>query len=209
MPRLIEVAATHRNPDVTLARCLTLVETISRRAAYLALLDEHPEALARLAQLLSASSWSAEYLNRHPVLLDELLDPRALLTAPDWREFGRELRRSLMALEGDTERQMDALREAHHAQVFRLLVQDISGVLTVERLADHLSDLADTVLQVTLELCWTQLRTKHRDKPAFAVIAYGKLGGKELGYASTSTSSSCTTTRTSRRRRTTRASRSG
>jgi glutamate-ammonia-ligase adenylyltransferase len=79
---------------------------------------------------------------------------------------------------------MDWLREAHHAQVFRLLAQDLSGVLTVERLADHLSDLADVMLQATLELCWGQLRARHRDEPRFAAVGYGKLGGKELGYAS-------------------------
>jgi [glutamine synthetase] adenylyltransferase / [glutamine synthetase]-adenylyl-L-tyrosine phosphorylase len=184
MPRILEQSARHGNPDVTLARCVDLIETISRRAAYLALLDEHPQALAQLARLVSASSWSSEYLNRHPVLLDELLDARVLLAPPDWNEVGRRLRRQLMELAGDTERQMDALREAHHAQVFRLLAQDLSAALTVERLADHLSDLADLMLQVALELCWMQLRTKHCAEPNFAVIGYGKLGGKELGYAS-------------------------
>jgi len=184
VPRLIELAAACANPDATLERCLTLIETISRRAAYLALLDEHPQALAKLVELLSASSWASEYLNRHPIVLDELLDARVVTDEPDWREFGHALRIQMMAFAGDPERQMDLLREAHHAQSFRLLVQDLAGHLTVERLADHLSDLADCVLQVTLELCWTQLRTRHREFPRFAVIAYGKLGGKELGYAS-------------------------
>jgi len=184
IPCIIETSARHENPDATLARCTDLVETISRRAAYLALLDEHPQALAQLAALMSASSWAAEYLNRHPILLDELLDARALLAPPDWSEFGGSLRRQLMEFAPDAERQMDALREAHHAQVFRLLAQDLSGVLTVERLADHLSDLADVMLQVTLELCWAQLQSRHCEEPRFAVIGYGKLGGKELGYAS-------------------------
>lgn len=157
---------------------------MSRRAAYLALLDEHPAVLARLAQLLGASSWAAEYLNRHPVVLDELLDARSLLSRPDWQTFAKDLRIQLAAKEGDEERQMDWLREAHHAQVFRLLAQDLSGLLTVEQLADHLSDLADAMLQVALEMCWAQLRTRHRGEPCFAVVAYGKLGGKELGYAS-------------------------
>ena len=183
-PRLIELSAACANPDATLERCLALIETISRRAAYLALLDEHPQALAKLAELVSASSWASEYLNRHPIVLDELLDARGLTDEPDWREFGNALRGQMMAFAGDAERQMDLLREAHHAQSFRLLVQDLAGHLTVERLADHLSDLADCVLQVILELCWTQLRTRHCDFPRFAVIAYGKLGGKELGYAS-------------------------
>ena len=183
-PRLIELSAARANPDATLERCLTLIETISRRAAYLALLDEHPQALAKLAELMSASSWASEYLNRHPVVLDELLDARVITDEPDWRGFGTALRGQMMAFASDPERQMDLLREAHHAQSFRLLVQDLAGHLTVERLADHLSDLADCVLQVTLELCWTQLRTRHCEFPRFAVIAYGKLGGKELGYAS-------------------------
>jgi glutamate-ammonia-ligase adenylyltransferase len=73
----------------------------------------------------------------------------------------------------------------HQAQVFRLLAQDLAGLLTVERLADHLSALADLILEVTIELVWKDLRGKHLEgAPRFAVIGYGKLGGKELGYAS-------------------------
>ncbi len=184
VPRVIEEAGRCGNADATLARCMDLLETISRRAAYLALLAEHPEALKQLAALMSASSWSAEFLNRHPILLDELLDARLLFAPPDWREFALRLRRQMSDLTGDTERQMDALREAHHAQVFRLLAQDLSGTLTVERLADHLSDLADVMLRIVLELCWRQLGSRHVEEPHFAIIAYGKLGGKELGYAS-------------------------
>jgi glutamate-ammonia-ligase adenylyltransferase len=184
IPRIIEESAARSDPDATLKRFLDLVETVSRRAAYLALLDEHPAVLARLAQVFDASSWAAEYLNRNPIVLDELLDARSLLAPPDWRAFAQELRAQLQARQGDEERQMDWLREAHHAQVFRLLAQDLSGLLSVEALADHLSDLADAMLQATLELCWAQLRTRHRDDPRFAIVAYGKLGGKELGYAS-------------------------
>ena len=184
IPRIIEESAAQEDPDAALARGLEFMETVSRRAAYLALLEEHPAALERLAQLLGTSSWAAQYLNRHPIVLDELLDARALFARPDWSAFARELRGQLASRQGDEERQMDWLREAHHAQVFRLLAQDLSGVLSVERLADDLSDLAGAMLQVTLELCWTQLRVRHRDEPRFTVIGYGKLGGKELGYAS-------------------------
>ena len=184
IPRIIEASAAREDADSTLTRFVDLLETVSRRATYLALLDEHPAVLARLAQLFDTSSWAAEYLNRNPVVLDELLDARSLLAPPDWRAFTRDLRAQLAAKQGDEERQMDWLREAHHAQVFRLLAQDLSGLLSVEALADHLSDLADAVLQVTLELCWSHLRARHRDDPRFAIVAYGKLGGKELGYAS-------------------------
>jgi [glutamine synthetase] adenylyltransferase / [glutamine synthetase]-adenylyl-L-tyrosine phosphorylase len=184
VPRIIEESAARQEADATLVRFLELLETVSRRATYLALLDEHPAVLARIAQLFDSSSWAAEYLNRHPVVLDELLDAQALFSRPDWRAFAKDLNAQLAAREGDEERQMDWLREAHHAQVFRLLAQDLSGLLTVEQLADHLSDLADALLQATLELCWAQLRARHRSDPRFAIVAYGKLGGKELGYAS-------------------------
>jgi [glutamine synthetase] adenylyltransferase / [glutamine synthetase]-adenylyl-L-tyrosine phosphorylase len=184
VPRIIQESAAREDRDATLKRLLELIETVSRRAAYLALLDEHPAVLPRLAQLFDAASWAAEYLSRHPVVLDELLDARSLLAPPDREAFAKELRRQLDARQGDEERQMDWLREAHHAQVFRLLAQDLSGMLTVERLADHLSDLADVMLQATIELSWTQLRARHRSEPRFAIVAYGKLGGKELGYAS-------------------------
>jgi len=184
LPRVIELAAMAGAPEAALARTLDLLEAISRRSSYLALLYEYPQALEKVVQLLSASGWAAAYVTRHPLLLDELLDARTLYAAPDWKEFAAYLRALLARHEGDAERQMDVLREAHHAQVFRLLAQDLAGQLTVEVLADHLSALADLMLTITLELCWAQLQNRHRDAPRFAVIAYGKLGGKELGYAS-------------------------
>jgi glutamate-ammonia-ligase adenylyltransferase len=184
LPRIIELAAKASAPEAALARTLALLEAISRRGAYLALLYEYPHALEKVVQLLDASGWAAAYVTRHPLLLDELLDARTLYAAPDWKEFAADLRTQLARHEGDAERQMDVLREAHHAQVFRLLAQDLAGQLTVEVLADHLSALADLMLAITLELCWAQLRNRHRDTPRFAIIGYGKLGGKELGYAS-------------------------
>jgi glutamate-ammonia-ligase adenylyltransferase len=184
VPALARAAAATPGPEATLARGVDLLEAIARRASYLALLAERPEALERVTRMIGASSWAAEYVTRHPLLLDELLDDRVLYSAPDWREFELGLRASLAAAGGDVERQMNAVREQHQSQLFRLLAQDLAGLLTVEVLADHLSQLADIVLQVSLEACWAQLATRHREQPRFAVIAYGKLGGKELGYAS-------------------------
>ncbi len=184
VPRAIQVAAATPNPDATLSRILDLLEAIARRAAYLALLLQYPQALEQVAKIVSASSWAAAYLLNHPVLLDELLDARTLQMAPDWPAFRQQLSDQTDALEPDTEAQMDALREAHHAQVFHLLAQDIAGLLSVEKLSDHLSELADIMVDRALMLAWRKLLKKHREQPAFAVIGYGKLGGKELGYAS-------------------------
>jgi glutamate-ammonia-ligase adenylyltransferase len=171
-----------------LGRLLDLLETVAGRPAYLALLVQFPGAFRQLLRMIGQAKWAADYLTRHPVVLDELLDGQILEPA-DYAAWERDLRLSIAATtarggEPDVERQMDLLREAHHAQVFRLLAQDLAGRLTVERLSDHLSELADRVLAIVLDLAWKQVRQPHREQPRFAVIAYGKHGGKELGYAS-------------------------
>lgn len=184
VPRLIEAASQERNPDEALLRGLSFLDVISRRGAYLALLQQYPQALQKVVTLLGSSRWAASYLEQHPILLDELLDQRLLDVAPDWSAFRGQLQQTLLALEPDTERQMDVLREQHHAQVFRVLMQDMADLLTVEKLSDHLSDLADILLEAALVCAWKKLPKRHRETPRFAVISYGKLGGKELGYAS-------------------------
>ena len=187
VPRLLAVAAAHpglAGAQPVFQRLLALLETIARRSAYLALVIEHPPLLPRLANLMGASAWAAAYLTRHPLLLDELLDARTLFAEADWDAWRAELTRQLAQRPDDAEHQMDVLRHFQHAQAFRLLVQDLGGQLTVERLADHLSALADVVLEGTLAACWAHMTAGAEPPPRFAIIGYGKLGGKELGYAS-------------------------
>ena len=168
----------------TLGRLLDFFEAIARRSSYLALLTEYPHTLARVIRMMFASGWAAKFLTLHPILLDELLDERIHNAAPDPLAVAAELQQQLSAASGDTERQMDILREIHHAQLFHLLAQDLAGDLTVEKLADYLSALADTMVAATVRAVWLTIHTRHREVPKFAVIAYGKLGGKELGYVS-------------------------
>ncbi|MGQ0578062.1 MAG: bifunctional [glutamate--ammonia ligase]-adenylyl-L-tyrosine phosphorylase/[glutamate--ammonia-ligase] adenylyltransferase [Betaproteobacteria bacterium] len=183
MPKLLKLATTLPGPDATFERLLQVVESIGRRESYLALLLEYPLALARLARLASASPWAAGYMAQHPVLLDELITPQST-QAPDWPQLRTALRASLDEHTGDTERQMDILRHFKQTQTLRLLALDLGGNLPLEALSDHISDLACVVLEEVLQLAWVGLRVRHRDEPRFAVVGYGKLGGKELGYAS-------------------------
>ena len=183
MPRLIVACAADPLANETLARMIRLIETISRRESYLALLNEYPYTLAHVVRVCAASPWAASYLAQHPILLDELLDTRALLERRDWPILTRQLRRELDAFP-DTERQMDTLRHFKHAQTFHLLAQDLEGVLPVEKLGDELSALAECMLAEVLRLAWLSLLRKHSDTSHFAVIGFGKLGGKEMGYSS-------------------------
>ncbi|MFZ2541015.1 MAG: bifunctional [glutamate--ammonia ligase]-adenylyl-L-tyrosine phosphorylase/[glutamate--ammonia-ligase] adenylyltransferase [Gallionella sp.] len=184
IPQFITLSAQHSDPDETLSRLLILQDGISRRAAYLAFLAEYPAALQRLTTLVAASSWASEYLTLHPALLDELLDAREIYRQPNWQQIDAELQDYLDECTEDAERQLDVLRHTQQEQTFHLLAMDLQGLLPLETLSDHLSDLADLLLRHVLKLCWSTARKRHRDQPQFAIIAYGKLGGKELGYAS-------------------------
>ena len=188
MPTLMEVAARFPPVEITLERMLQLLEKIGQFSAYLALLQEYPQTLPRVAKLVSISQWASDYLGRHPILLDELLAPSGLHTLPDWlalkTELIHQLHHSNIPKTQMTEWQMDVLRHFQHAQVFRLLAVDLEGNLLLETLSDHLTALADLILDNVVQLAWQGLRKKHRQSPVFAIIGYGKLGGKELGYVS-------------------------
>lgn len=192
LPALLAAAAGTDSPATTAVRLFELVEHIAQRSAYMALLAEYPETLARVTRIVSASPWASQYLNRYPVLLDSLIEWHSLMDAPDFNEIERQLVRELDACllpdgRPDVEKQMNLMRDMQHQVSFQLLAQDLEGRLTVEALADHLSGLADLLLKETIRRAWplVQPRGAPATEPArFAVIAYGKLGGKEIGYAS-------------------------
>ena len=144
-------------PDQHFARFAQLADVIAGRSTYIALLNQFPQAFDKVMRMLAASRWATDYLVRHPMLLDELLDQRLLEHEPDWPSWSIAVRQQLTEANGDHERQMNLLRDAHHAQVFRLLVADLDGRLTVERLADHLSALADATLTLAIEYAWRSL----------------------------------------------------
>ncbi len=177
-------AAHDIGPDEHFARFAKLAEVIAGRNTYASLLNQYPHAFERVMRMLAASRWATDYLVLHPILLDELLDERLHEREPDWAAWANGARAQLEAADGDAERQMNLLRDLHHGQVFRCLIADLEGRLTVERLADHLSALADQTLTLTLERVWQAMPRRLRDAPKFAIIGYGKLGGKELGYVS-------------------------
>ncbi len=184
MPLVIEIAAAEENSDIALLRTISLLENICRRASYLALLAEYPQALNLVIKLCAASPWLAQYLSAHPILLDELLDSRTLYEEPDFALLKAELIEKMLHLQGDTEAQMDAMRHFKHATILKFSAQDVAGALSLETLSDYLSNLADVILQVSLQTIWDSLKFKHIATPKFAVIGYGKLGSKELGYMS-------------------------
>lgn len=181
---LVEGAVTE---EATL-RWLEWIEPLLRRESYLALLLERPLVHERLVRLLGTARWPARYLLLHPGVIDELASRTMLQERFEPAEFESELEQRRQALkaagDADEESLLNMLRRAHHAEVFRTLARDVEGKLSVEQVADDLSALADAVLRVATRWCWADLKKRHRELPQFAIIGYGKLGGKELGYGS-------------------------
>jgi glutamate-ammonia-ligase adenylyltransferase len=186
LPGAMAAAAREDGRPETAARLLDLIEAIDRRESYFALLDEYPQVLARATRLAARSRWAARLLARHPILLDELTRTAASFTATDWATERRVLLRECAALGEDTERLMDQLRHFKQRHVLRLAIADIEGELPVMALSDELSALADLLLDVVLGLASRAVFGGEAPTapPGFAVIGYGKLGGKELGYGS-------------------------
>ena len=186
--RTAQWLAEGRVSEESALRMADWIEPLLRRESYLALLLERPGVHERLLRLLGAARWPARYLLQHPGVIDELASDQLVserFTPADFEHELEQRRRSLQITgEDDDEALLNLLRRAHHAEVFRTLARDVEGVLTVEQVADDLSALADAVLRVTARWCWQRLKQRHRETPQFAVIGYGKLGGKELGYGS-------------------------
>ncbi|MFZ2988600.1 bifunctional [glutamate--ammonia ligase]-adenylyl-L-tyrosine phosphorylase/[glutamate--ammonia-ligase] adenylyltransferase [Ideonella sp.] len=169
-------------------RFVDWIEPLLRRESYLALLVERPGVQQRLLRLLGLARWPMRYLMLHPGVIDELADERHMAERFEPLAFVADLneRHAAWQRSGDVDEGalLDTLRRAHHAEVFRTLVRDVEQRITVEQAGDDLSALADAVLDCCLRWAWLHLKQRHREVPQFAVIAYGKLGGLELGYGS-------------------------
>jgi glutamate-ammonia-ligase adenylyltransferase len=195
IPLVLREASQASQPLSALRRTLDLVRTVERRTSYLALLLEYPAALRRLVKLADASPWIASFLAQHPVLLDELLDSRTLYRPPDRDALAADIRRRLaQAPADDLESQIEELCIFKQSNVLRVAAADVTGRLPLMRVSDFLSDIAEIAVNAVVDLAWDHLVERHGTpvcrldgrpcERGFAVIAYGKLGGLELGYGS-------------------------
>jgi len=174
---------------------LRVIESIGRRSAYIALLNENRAALDRLVRLCGSSDFLARQVAAHPLLLDELLDQRIFLAAPTREDLENDIDHRLeIAGTDDTEQRFEALRNFQQAAVFRVAVADLSGTLPLMKVSDRLTDIAELVLAEAQAMSMAELLARHgvprcvdngtEREAGFAIVAYGKLGGLELGYGS-------------------------
>ena len=194
MPLIIAAVGHNKDAHLLLGKIIELVQSISRRSSYLSLLLENPMALSQLVRLCASSSWFAHQLTRHPLLLDELLDPRTLYKPPSKEELAEDMAHRVAQVKNDDlEQQMDVLRHFKQANVLRVAAADISGAVPLMVVSDHLTYIAEEVVNTALAMAWEHMASRHGspDESAkdsgssdFAIIAYGKMGGIELSYGS-------------------------
>ncbi|MGI9318874.1 MAG: bifunctional [glutamate--ammonia ligase]-adenylyl-L-tyrosine phosphorylase/[glutamate--ammonia-ligase] adenylyltransferase, partial [bacterium] len=186
MPLALKQAGTHSEAERAISSFIAVVEAIGRRSVYLSLLIENPIALKQLLHLCAASPWISRHIGQHPVVLDELLHPLAGAEDQDPEQIAAELEHRLTQIEaGDTEAQMNALREFHHAQVLRIAAADVGEQIDGDRVQQGLTRVAEVIIQQVLRDAIALIEHKQGPPPGDAgVIAYGKLAGQELGYHS-------------------------
>ncbi len=192
MPLMLQVIASSDAPDLALERVLRVLESVVRRTAYLAMLVEYPVILSQLARLAGMSPWVSDQVARHPLLLDELLDPRRLFAPLRRADLEEELDILLARVDPeDLEQQMERLRQFSQGNMLRVAAADLTGVISLMVVSDYLTEIAEVSVRRVLTLTFEHLVRKHGrpggvegEDMGFLVLGYGKLGGIELGYGS-------------------------
>lgn len=184
LPLILEAAAKSVAPEAAMTRSLGLLHAIAKRTSYLALLEEKPVALQRLVDVVARSAWLSERLVEHPLLLDELLDHRVAQAFPDRLQLDGLARQALAI--GDTEQALTALNEMRQSLSFRIAQATLFQQQAASESAVQLAELAEVILQSVFELAKAEIQSQHGmiEDAGFALVGYGSVGAKELGFAS-------------------------
>jgi glutamate-ammonia-ligase adenylyltransferase len=195
LPVLVQDAAATPAPLPALRRLLRVLEAIGARSAYFALLLHSGAARRRLVELSSHGDFLIEQIATHPLLLDELIDERLLEAPPDRAALAADLEQRMAGVDAQDEEQLvERLRHFQRAALFRLAAADLLAHLPVMQVSDRLTELAELIVERALSLSWQHLLPRlgtpmcgeaaERRPVRLCVVGYGKLGGRELGYAS-------------------------
>jgi [glutamine synthetase] adenylyltransferase / [glutamine synthetase]-adenylyl-L-tyrosine phosphorylase len=190
-PLLLGEIAASPDPDQALRYAADLCLRYGAWSSLWRMMDDSRAMLRLVASLFGTSAYLSRQFVEHPELFD------ALLAADRWRprhaagELAELLAARLPEAAGDDEAWWNALAEWKNAQTLRIGVADVAGELDAEEVSAELSGVAEACLAAGFSRIRAGLEDRHgvpRDEHgapvAMAVLALGKLGGRELGYAS-------------------------
>lgn len=194
MPKVLNLIADYDNPIILFGRVSTIIRSIITRTTYLQLLYENHQVLDQVIKLCNSSEKIADQFRDYPILMDELIYPDNLYEiTTDAHKLRSELRQYLLRVDNDDiEQQMEVLRQFKQIQLLKISASDIVGRLTLMRVSDFLTELAEAIIAEVINIAWKELSSKYGEPPCvdilhnqgLLVVAFGKLGGIELGYGS-------------------------
>jgi glutamate-ammonia-ligase adenylyltransferase len=178
----LDAAGASLEPELTRQRAGDLLEQLALQPELLARIAPHPEALRRAVTIIGASPALGHFLIGQPEMLQALLPGRAL-AAPslDTKEARARLDDALDR-STDEESALVALRAFKWGHVLPILAADLEGALSLDQVSHALSDLADLILTTVVSRVSASMGLGG-DSP-IGVICYGKLGSREMSYAS-------------------------
>jgi glutamate-ammonia-ligase adenylyltransferase len=184
-PALLSAARRSAAPDRALARLADFLDRVGARQTFVALLAENPATLGLLLNLFASSEYLTGQLLAHPELLDTLVRSDLATVSKSQPEFESELTK-LLASADDLEQRLDVMRRYRHDEFLRIGLHDVQGEVHYSEVSEQLSALAEALLAQARRIALDE-RSAAFGVPAgldLAVVAMGKLGGRELNYHS-------------------------
>lgn len=187
MVLLLSELAAIKSTDSVLLQVIRLLENIIGRSAYLALLTENPNTLKELLYWFTHSPFISALIVEHPFLLENLLDQQSHWQPISKLQLEKQLSDQLLGCE-ENDAQDDVLRQFKLNHWLLAARAELSMQIDEIRIGRFLADLAEVIVTMVVALACQQLQKKspnsHVLKSKFAIIAYGKLGSREMNYHS-------------------------
>ena len=181
VPTVLETLSTTNDPDAALLRFDDFLRTLPAGVHVLSLFTNNPALLGLLAKIMGSAPRLADWLSRHPIMLEGVLQPASL----DFNAGSDRLTADLEGALGEVyyyEEKLDICRYWNNAHVFEIGVQMLDGRIDGADAGRPLADLATSCVRALLPATAREFAREHGAVPdsAFAVLGFGKLGGREL-----------------------------
>lgn len=181
LPALLEALAQTAQPDFALATFDAFLAELPAGAQLFALLRNNPALLKLVADIMGSAPRLAHILSRRRRVIDVVLDPGFIGDLPSAEQL-RTLVDNELAESRDYQDALDRSRVVGQEQAFLIGVGLLSGAISAQQAASAYSRLAETMIQALQGVVEAEMQKVHgrlRDGRA-AVIAMGKLGGREM-----------------------------
>ncbi len=185
---LEQILLTTLDPDNALVRLMQLAEMSGNPRWLLGYLLDDPATFEGLMVLLGGSNFAAQTLSLHPEYLELLADREKLAKPRGLKQFLQEIEAALSPFRSVAAK-WNTLRRFRRREMVKLIAADLLGLMDLATLTAELSDLAEAILKVGLELVrgaefGVQGTISPENGCRVLVVAFGKLGAKELNYSS-------------------------